>query len=173
MDDTVADLIRELEKLPPGDKVQLYKDGWLVTHVTIEEYEVVTTPPVPLWKKVFGIVGFTLVGFTLGIIGLALMFGSTSHAQTVKGFPAYTLTTSDGVVLATDTGRYVLEMGYGCNGYWIDQNVDLLPGSGGVAAIAPLGTTDTLCNVLIAGQVSDEPCATNADGACDLAFDGG
>jgi hypothetical protein len=94
-------------------------------------------------------------------------------AQTLVGLSSYTLAGPDGLILATDNGRYTLELGYGCDGFVVDQNVEFLPGSGGVGAIAPLGTTDTLCNVLIAGQVSDEPCATNADGACDLAFDGG
>lgn len=91
--------------------------------------------------------------------------------QTVVGLPSYTVATPDGLVLATDTGRYTLELGYGCDNFMVNQNVELLPGSGGVAAIVAPSGTDTLCNVLIAGRVSDEPCAMDADGVCNITLE--
>jgi hypothetical protein len=100
-----------------------------------------------------------------------MLFAFLLFAQTIVGLPAYTTVTPDGLVLATDTGRYTLELGYGCDDFMVDQNVELLPGSGGVAAITPPGATDSLCNVLIAGRVSDQPCATDANGLCAISME--
>lgn len=68
--------------------------------------------------------------------------------------------------LATLTGTYAIERGEGCENVVAPVNVELLPGSGGVAAIAPLGT-DIVCNIFIGDRLSDAPCL-QADGVCDL-----
>ena len=94
------------------------------------------------------------------VIGLAML------AQIV-GAPAYTYVDAGGVVLATDTGRYRLDLGAGCEGYDVPENVTVSAGSGGVASIS-VPTAEFWCNVFIDDPVSDMPCAVNADGVCDI-----
>lgn len=80
---------------------------------------------------------------------------------------AYTYVDDTGVVLATDTGRYRLDLGAGCEGYDVPENVDLMAGSGGVASIS-IATAPFWCNVYIDSPISDNPCAVNVDGVCDI-----
>ena len=95
------------------------------------------------------------------LIALAML------AQLV-GFPAYTYVDASGVVLATDTGRYRLQLGAGCEGYDVPENVSVSAGSGGVASIEASGAR-FWCNVFIDWPVSDAACAVNDDGVCDIA----
>ena len=85
----------------------------------------------------------------------------------VAGLPAYTYVDDYGVVLATDTGRYRLDLGAGCAGYDVPENVSVTAGSGGVASIS-VPTAEFWCNVFIDSPVSDDPCAVNLDGVCDI-----
>jgi hypothetical protein len=96
------------------------------------------------------------------LLGLALL------AQVLTAPQAYTTGDIDQLGLATLNGRYSIELGQGCDDIGPGVNVELLPGSGGVAAIAPIGS-DQVCNVLIDERTSDEPCAQNSDGDCDVA----
>ena len=97
------------------------------------------------------------------LIALALL------AQ-VASMPAYTYLDDGGVILATDSGRYRLDLGAGCEGYDVPENVEVVAGSRGVASIT---AADAMfwCNVFIDQPVSDVPCAVNDDGACDIAYE--
>lgn len=86
----------------------------------------------------------------------------------IAGLPSYTYVDDYGVVLATESGRYRLDLGAGCEGYDVPENVDLIVGSGGVASIS-VPTAEFWCNVLIDTSLSDDPCAVNDDGICDIA----
>lgn len=79
---------------------------------------------------------------------------------------AYVLLDVDQWVLATDTGRYAIELDTGCDAIVPNVNVDFLPGSGGVVAIDLNGTG--ICNLIIDGRVSDVPCF-QIDDVCDIA----
>lgn len=90
----------------------------------------------------------------------------------LSGVHGYTLPQDDGsMVLAMPSGRYALELGYGCDGMNVAQDVDVSAGSAGVATIAPVDV-DVLCDVFVGAPVSDEPCAMDADGVCDIAYEG-
>lgn len=73
----------------------------------------------------------------------------------------------DPVALATTSGTYAVEFGQGCDEIMTLTNLELLPGSGGVAALAPLDG-DVVCNIYIGERQSDTPCAMNEDGVCDI-----
>ena len=90
----------------------------------------------------------------------------------LAGIRGYTLVDPDdgSMTITLPTGRYELDLGYGCDGMNVAQNVDVSFGSGGVASIAP-ADVDTLCDVFIGAPVSDTPCATGDDGLCDVAMD--
>ena len=85
----------------------------------------------------------------------------------VAGLPAYTYLDDGGVILATDSGRYRLDLGAGCEGYDVPENVEVVAGSHGVASIS-VPTAEYWCNVFIDTPVSAEPCAFNTDGLCDI-----
>lgn len=87
----------------------------------------------------------------------------------LHGPHAYTVSDPDtgALELSTQTGTYGLDLGWGCDGMTTGLNVEVLAGSGGVAALVPIGS-DMLCNVFIDQQIDNIPCAVNADGVCDL-----
>lgn len=87
----------------------------------------------------------------------------------LHGPHAYTVSDPDtgALELSTQTGTYGLDLGWGCDGMTAGVNVEVLAGSGGVAALVPIGS-DVLCNVYIDQQIDNIPCAVNADGVCDL-----
>lgn len=83
---------------------------------------------------------------------------------------AYTLAGSDGLVLATQTGRYAIDLGLGCDNLTAGQQVELLPGSGDVGGIQPLGS-DTVCNFQYVALLDETPCLKNDLGDCDVALE--
>jgi hypothetical protein len=103
------------------------------------------------------------------IVALALF------AQVLALPQAYTLSDPTTVMvaaepavdLATPSGVFLIGLGPGCNGIGAGQNVQVLYGSGDVGTINPIGSPQ-LCQIVFAAQVSDAPCATNADGVCDF-----
>lgn len=100
------------------------------------------------------------------VILAALLF-----AQTVSsGISAYTYNAFDSVALATPSGRFLLDLGLGCDDLTVGQNVILLPGSAGVASIASPGSAYQ-CNVYVASRLSDEPCNTDDNGFCEISLD--
>jgi hypothetical protein len=104
------------------------------------------------------------------LASLAVLSATRVHAQEI-GIRGYTLPQQDGsILLVMPDGRYPIDLGYGCDGLNIAENVDVVAGSGGTAALIPAGT-DWLCNVFIEAQVSDEPCAIGEDGTCDYAYE--
>jgi hypothetical protein len=74
--------------------------------------------------------------------------------------------TGDPVALVTLSGTYEVEFGSGCEDIMTLTNLELLSGSGGVAAIAPLDS-DIVCNIYIGQRQSDTPCV-QTDGVCDV-----
>lgn len=86
----------------------------------------------------------------------------------IVGVRGYTLADDSGLTLATTNGRYTLELGWGCDGMNISEDVIVVAGSGGVASLTPIGA-DVLCDVFIGAPVSDEPCAVDANGECAFA----
>jgi hypothetical protein len=69
------------------------------------------------------------------------------------------------MMLATKEGQFAIAPGEGCDEVASWTVVEVLPGSGGVAALAPLDS-DVVCNVYIEGKVTDDPCR-QIDGECD------
>lgn len=95
-----------------------------------------------------------------------LIIAAFMWAQVILPPRAYVLLDANQWVLATDTGRYAIELDRGCEAIVPNVNVDFLPGSGGVVAIELNGTG--ICNLIIDGRVSDVPCA-QVDDVCDIA----
>jgi hypothetical protein len=62
---------------------------------------------------------------------------------------------ADQVVMTTDSGSYVIELGDGCDGLVPPVDAEWLAGSGGVGAIVPVDT-DMVCNVYIEGIAEDQ-----------------
>lgn len=106
-----------------------------------------------------------------GLCLLGALWPSPAAAQPI-GIPAYTTAVLDSpeVVLVTPAGRFEIQLGLGCEDLIVGQNVELLPGSGGVASIASPGST-YLCNVQVESRLSEDPCRTDDAGACDVRFD--
>ncbi|HYW90436.1 MAG TPA: hypothetical protein VFB50_21885 [Chloroflexota bacterium] len=71
--------------------------------------------------------------------------------------------------LVTAQGVFVIGLGAGCDGITEGQNVEVLYGSGDVGSISLLSSPDQRCQIVFGSTVSDAPCATNADGECDIA----
>ena len=79
---------------------------------------------------------------------------------------AYIYTDQDGPILATLSGRYRVEFGQGCDELPGLTNLELLPGSHDVGALAPIDS-DVVCSIFVGERLSDEPCA-QTDGVCDV-----
>lgn len=95
------------------------------------------------------------------LIALALLL---SQLAPIRG---YTTVDDTGVTLATPDGRYAVELGQGCDGMNVDENVDVYGGSGGIVTLAP-ADTDAQCSAFVSRSLSDVPCAVDAAGACDV-----
>jgi hypothetical protein len=89
------------------------------------------------------------------------------QAYTVADPTTVTLSSEPAVDLATSNGVFLIGLGSGCDGIGAGQNVQVLYGSGDVGTITPIGSPQH-CQIVFAAQVSDRPCATNADGLCDF-----
>src|SRR5262249_34408065 len=109
-----------------------------------------------------------------GKLGMSFVVALALFAQTLALPQAYTLTDPTtltiaselAVDLATPSGIFLIGLGPGCGGIGAGQNVLVLYGSGDVGTINPIGSPQ-LCQIVFAAQLSDKPCATNADGLCD------
>jgi hypothetical protein len=102
------------------------------------------------------------------MIQLALTLALVAQIQVPR---AYTVADTDNpgqVDLWTENGLLTIELGPGCDWVAPDLNVEFLPGSGDVASLRPPGSNE-LCNVGITSLLSEQPCAQNADGDCDIA----
>jgi hypothetical protein len=97
------------------------------------------------------------------VIALALL----AQIAVPRGYTVANADNPDQIDLATDDGVVSIELGPGCDWVAPGLNVEYLPGSGGVGAIRPLDES-ALCNVDITGLLSDQPCAHNANGDCDI-----
>jgi hypothetical protein len=99
------------------------------------------------------------------LIALALVFAQ------VMGPAAYTVANADNpeqIDLATQNGTLQIELEVGCEWVMPWLNVEYLPGSAGVAEIRD-PSSGGLCSVYVSGRISDEPCAQNDLGDCDVA----
>lgn len=67
--------------------------------------------------------------------------------------------------LATMDGRYMVELGDGCEGIAADMNVTLIGQTDDAAAITVDGTA--ICSLRIEQRMSDVPCFT-IDDVCDV-----
>ena len=100
------------------------------------------------------------------LVALALL------AQTLPGLQTYTTPDPVGIGqigLAMPNGRFVVDLGPGCDGITPGENVELDAGSGDVGSLVL--EDGTLCNIYFVAALSDVPCATNDVGDCDVAFD--
>jgi hypothetical protein len=76
----------------------------------------------------------------------------------------------DWLGLATTSGRDAVQLGDGCAGVLPGVNV-VVEDSGHLQVIDPVrGVEPNVCEVNSRTHISDVPCATNAAGACDVAF---
>jgi hypothetical protein len=72
--------------------------------------------------------------------------------QTLIGVPARTEVYDDGsMTLRVDEAVYALELGDGCDGMNVSEDVEVFAGSGNVAAIS--NGSEQLCNVLIGDEL--------------------
>jgi hypothetical protein len=86
-------------------------------------------------------------------------------AQVFNATQAYTTADAvnpDRLGLATLAGRYMLELGDGCEGLVAGMNVELIIGSDDTALISPA------CSITIGQRMSSVPCFT-VDDVCDVA----
>lgn len=67
----------------------------------------------------------------------------------VQGIPAYTLWAPDGIDLATKDGAYPLQLGEDCEWLAPDMNVQLFPGTGGIAVLVSDDEELNVCHVFI------------------------
>lgn len=110
------------------------------------------------------------------LVGMATVQSPEAHAQTVvpfaPGVVAYTTSdpvNSDRLGLATDNGRYMIELGNGCEGIYAGMNVELLAAQGNMLAVVPSGESLThVCVATIDARMSDVPCF-QTDNLCDVA----
>jgi hypothetical protein len=88
------------------------------------------------------------------------------QAYTVSDPSFATIASEPAIDLATSNGVFLIALGSGCDGIGAGQNVQVLYGSGDVGTITPIGSPQH-CQIVFAAQLSDRPCAINADGLCD------
>jgi hypothetical protein len=88
------------------------------------------------------------------------------QAYTVTDRTTVSIASEPAVDLATANGVFLIALGSGCDGIGAGQNVQVLYGSGDVGTITPIGSPQH-CQIVFAAQISDQPCAINADGLCD------
>jgi hypothetical protein len=102
------------------------------------------------------------------LVALALFAQSLllPQAYTVTDPTTATVASEPAVDLATSNGVFLIGLGSGCDGIGAGQNVQVLYGSGDVGTITPIGSPQQ-CQIIFAVQLSDRPCAINADGLCD------
>jgi hypothetical protein len=89
------------------------------------------------------------------------------QAYTVTDPSIVTIASEPAIDLATASGVFLIALGSGCDGIGGGQNVQVLYGSGDVGTITPIGSPQR-CQIVFAAQISDRPCAINADGLCDF-----
>jgi hypothetical protein len=102
------------------------------------------------------------------VIQVAITLALVAQIAAPRGYTVSDIDIPDQIDLATENGLLSIDYGPGCDWVTPDLNVEFLPGSGGVGAIRPLDESG-LCNIYISGRISEQPCAQNADGDCDIA----
>jgi hypothetical protein len=102
------------------------------------------------------------------VIALAML------AQQATGPLAYvTLDSTTGQpLLALQQGTFDIAMDPACSDLALPLNVEWLVGAHNGGAVQPIGS-NRLCQIAITGVASEQPCATNADGECDVSALGG
>jgi hypothetical protein len=120
-----------------------------------------------------------VIGMKLGLflaVAVLLAPGASSAGQE-RASPRQAYITDDParpdrLGLATQDGRYMLQLGEGCNG--VRSGVNVLVAADDVGALTlqvidpVLGLLDEECEVVDLQHTSDVPCRMNADGLCDV-----
>ena len=126
----------------------------------------------PNWAHALEAVGYPLVAGLL-VWWLTQVWVVPAHAQpiTITGVPSYledVPNQAGRLDLAMPNGRYLVELGDGCDGIGAGVEVYWLAGSHNAGALLPVAAPGVVCNAYIAGLVDPTPCALGADGFCDV-----